>query len=56
MFKNYLLKHKDALNENEQLKKNLAAEHGDCRKLYTEGKSKFILNVISCAKKEHEDK
>ena len=47
LFKNYLLKHKDALNEYEQLKKNLAAEHGDCRKLYTEGKSKFILNVIS---------
>lgn len=56
LFKNYLLKHKDALKEYEQLKKNLAAEHGDCRKLYTEGKSKFILNVISCAKKEHEDK
>jgi len=35
----------------ESLKLKLEEKYGNCRKLYTEGKTEFILKVIGLAKK-----
>src|SRR6185436_686081 len=40
-FRDYLRNHQESCRAYEQLKIELAEEHADTRKLYTEGKSKF---------------
>ena len=49
-FRDYLLNHSDMLDEYEKMKLKLEEKYGNCRKLYTEGKTEFILKVIGLAK------
>ena len=55
LFRDYLLNHSSMLVEYEKLKLALAKKHSDCRKLYTEGKTEFVLKVIKLAKSTSSD-
>ena len=51
-FRNYIRKHKDVLNEYENLKKELAEKYADNRKMYTRSKNDFIQSIIKKAYEE----
>ena len=51
-FRNYIRKHKDILNEYENLKKELAEKYADNRKMYTSSKNVFIQDIIKKAYEE----
>lgn len=53
IFRDYLRNNKDALNEYEKLKKDLAEKYSNDRKSYTTSKSEFIQNIINKAKEEY---
>jgi GrpB-like predicted nucleotidyltransferase (UPF0157 family) len=50
-FRNYLIKHKEALDEYLRLKEELANRFGSDRKAYTRGKEDFIQDILEKAKK-----
>jgi GrpB-like predicted nucleotidyltransferase (UPF0157 family) len=52
-FRNYIRKHRDVLNEYENLKKELAEEYADNRKMYTSSKNDFIQSIIKKAYEEN---
>ena len=52
-FRNYIRKHKNVLNEYENLKKELAEKYADNRKMYTSSKNDFIQNIIKKAYEEN---
>jgi len=54
LFRDYLKQNKEARDEYNQLKKNLAEKYSDKRELYTKAKADFIQNIIDKAK--HADK
>ena len=54
-FKRYLLKHPEYIEKYCELKQELASQYSEDRKKYTAGKSNFITEVISLAKKEFND-
>lgn len=54
-FKKYLLKHPEYIEKYCELKQELAEKYSEDRKKYTAGKSNFITEVISLAKKEFND-
>lgn len=47
LFRDYLLKSKEAVRQYNKLKKKLAKSYAQDRKLYTSGKDKFIKTVLS---------
>ncbi len=51
LFRDFLLQDKDAREEYNALKIKLAEKYSDKRELYTEGKSKFITDILTKAKK-----
>jgi GrpB-like predicted nucleotidyltransferase (UPF0157 family) len=52
LFRNYLLKHPEKIEEYNKLKTELSKKYKNNRNKYTEKKSYFIENIISEAKKE----
>lgn len=52
LFKDFMNKHSDYRDEYCRLKIELASKFKDDRKIYTERKSEFIINVIQLAKRE----
>ena len=52
MFRDFLLKHKEYIEEYERLKKDLAKQYSDDRKKYTAAKNEFIQNVLKLAQKD----
>ena len=54
-FKRHLLKHPEYIEKYCELKQELASQYSEDRKKYTAGKSNFITEVISLAKKEFND-
>lgn len=52
-FKKYLLDHPDYVRRYSLLKVDLASKYANDRKLYTQGKEKFIKEVILLAKEEY---
>ena len=51
LFRDYLLQHRDAVEEYEQLKKGLAEKYRHNREAYTEGKAAFIEGVLRAARR-----
>lgn len=51
-FRNYLRKHEEAMQEYEELKKDLATKYADNRKMYTSSKNEYIKSIIKKAYKE----
>ena len=52
IFRNYLRKHEEAMQEYESLKKELARKYSNNRKMYTSSKNEYIDNIIKKAYKE----
>lgn len=50
LFRDYLLRHRGAAEEYEELKKGLAEKYSDNREAYTEGKAAFIEGVLRAAR------
>lgn len=50
--RDYLIKHRDALKQYENLKKELAEKFEFDREAYTDGKSEFIQGIVKKAKEE----
>ena len=51
-FRDYLLKHKDAARKYNELKRNLAAEFKDDREAYTDGKTKFVEEILRLSREK----
>ena len=51
-FRNYLRKHEEAMQEYEELKKDLETKYADNRKMYTSSKNEYIKSIIKKAYKE----
>lgn len=54
-FKNYLIGYLEYMKKYQDLKIDLANKYSDNRKLYTNGKHDFIINVLNLAKGEYDD-
>ncbi|XEC96715.1 GrpB family protein [Paenibacillus tarimensis] len=52
-FRDYLRSHPEAVTSYKQLKRELALKHSDDVKSYTEGKRKFVDEILERAKRSH---
>lgn len=52
LFRDYLRRHPEILQQYEEIKEHLASKYSKERSTYTEAKSEFILSVVKKAKKE----
>lgn len=52
LFRDYLVSHNDMAKEYESLKMDLLAKYGNNRDAYTEAKTDFVKEVVSCAKRD----
>jgi len=53
LFRDYLLKHPEIVQQYETLKKDMALKFKEDRKKYTAAKNEFIQNILDLAKKEN---